>query len=84
MHSFEEWVHRLQNKSLVFLTNQQHHQIIGTNGKNYDEAIAFLVKGKKLSGEKLPSPTRPKRVLSVEEDDDCIIEASSCKHVHIL
>ena len=72
MHSFEEWVRRLENKSLVFLTDQQ--KISGMNGKNHDDAIAFLVKKKKFLGEKLPSPPRPKRVLSTEEDDDYIIE----------
>jgi hypothetical protein len=72
MHSFEEWIRRLENKSLVFLTDQQ--RITGMNGKNHDDAIAFLVKKKKFFGEKLSSPPRPKRVLSTEEDDDYIIE----------
>ena len=75
MHTFEGWVERLQHKSLSFLVDQL--SIAGCNGKNHDDAVAFLVRKKRSAGEVVVVP-RPslKRVLPREEDEgeDYVIE----------
>ncbi len=71
-HSFDEWVCRLEGKTLVFLTDQR--KISGMNGKTYDDAIVFLINKKMSEGEKLPSPPPRKRALEEEDDGDFIVE----------
>ena len=49
--TIEDWMDRLQGKSLQFLTNQISPYINGYNGREYDVAIRNLIRMKLDAGE---------------------------------
>lgn len=69
--SVEEWMERLEGRTLKFLTDQTHPCVRGYNGEEYDTAIAILINKRMDAGETL-TRHRPTYIVSptVEEEGE--------------
>ena len=70
-HTVEEWMQRLETKSLKFLQDQTSPHVRGYNGKIYDTAVTELIKKRMAAGETVER-LRPTFVVqqAVEEEGE--------------
>lgn len=63
----EEWMQRLESRSLKFLQDQTSPQVRGYNGKMYDTAVVELIKKKMAAGETVE---RSRLTYAVQREDE--------------
>ena len=64
----EEWMERMESKSLTFLQDQTSPYVRGHNGNAYDAAVMELVKNKMAAGETVQR-IRPTYVVQRAEEE---------------
>lgn len=64
----EEWMQRLESKSLKFLQDQTSPQVRGYNGRVYDTAVMQLINRRMAAGETVERPRPTYAVQQVAEE----------------
>ena len=65
----EEWMHRLQGKTLQFLQDQRSPHVLGHNGEAYDAAVYQLIKERMEAGETVEPPRMPQTAVPIQEEE---------------
>ena len=76
MRTVEEWMVRLNEKTLEWLENQKHPCVRGYNGTEYDTAIDRLINTRKDAGEYVERH-RPTFIIPTDELDEKNVEIIS-------
>lgn len=71
--SVEEWMERLESRSLKFLQDQTDPCVRGYNGKEYDTAINILIKERMDAGETVKRH-RPTYIVSEAAEEEGEVE----------
>lgn len=66
--SVDEWMQRLQSKSLKFLHDQTSPHVRGYNGAEHDIAVDTLIKNRINNGERIERTPRPTYILTQADD----------------
>jgi hypothetical protein len=66
----EEWMERLESKSLTFLQDQMSPCVRGYNGKAYDTAVIHLIKKRMAAGETVERIRPTYAVQQMEEEGE--------------
>ena len=72
--SVEEWMERLESRSLKFLQDQTNPCVRGYNGKEYDTAINILIKERMDAGETVKRHRPTYMVSQAAEEDEGEVE----------
>jgi hypothetical protein len=72
----EEWMQRLESKSLTFLLDQTSPHVRGYNGKAYDIAIREMIKTRITAGETVER-IRPTYAVQRAEEEEGEVEIVS-------
>lgn len=73
----EEWMERLESKSLKFLQDQTSPYIRGYNGMVYDTAVAEMIESRMAAGETVERPRPTYAVQSVARQEEGEVEIVS-------
>ena len=73
----EEWMERLESKSLKFLQDQTSSHARGYNSKAYDNAVMELINRRMAAGETMERPRPTNAVQSVAKQEEGEVEIVS-------
>lgn len=75
--TYDEWVQKLESKTLDFLL-LQNRMGRGWNGKAYDDAVCDVIREKRSRGEEEVPRKRPKQDIPDDDDEEYVITHEKC------
>lgn len=72
--TMDEWMARLESKSLAWLLDQRSACVRGFNGKAYDDAVDALVRARMARGEEHRASRKRPAVLRAGEEEEGEVE----------